>query len=240
MQYRGGSLPLITLQDSAVVGEITTDQELVVILFDSGAGQVGLLAAKPLDVLEISIAIDAKTLRQRGIKGSAIIRDQTTLMLDLQELGGASAAPAEVVSGVDQPPAVAAPAAPSGTPMVLIAEDSAFFRAQVKRYVEEAGYRVIAAEDGRRAWDLLQENAGEVQLAVLDLEMPEMGGLDLTRTMRADARFAKVPVIVLTALASEEDVARAKTAGVDEYQIKLDKDELIGAVRRFLPVAQHA
>lgn len=240
MQYRGGSLPLITLQDSAVVGEITTDQELVVILFDSGSGQVGLLAAKPLDVLETAIAVDNRTLRQRGIKGSAIIKDSTTLMLDLTELGGALAAPAgENLGASEAPPAVAA-AGPQGIPTVLIAEDSAFFRAQVKRYVEEAGYRVVAAEDGRRAWDLLQENANEVQLAVLDLEMPEMGGLDLTRTMRADNRFSKLPVIVLTALASEEDVARAKAAGVDEYQIKLDKDELIGAVRRFLPLHQYA
>jgi two-component system chemotaxis sensor kinase CheA len=79
------------------------------------------------------------------------------------------------------------------------------------------------------------EEAGEkVRLVVTDIEMPELDGYGLTRRIKGDQRFAHLPVVALTSLAGEEDIERGKAAGVDDYQIKLDKDKLLVSVRGFL------
>ncbi len=64
-----------------------------------------------------------------------------------------------------------------------------------------------------------------------------MSGLDLTRRIRADDRVARLPVIAVTSLASDEDIAEGKKAGVDDYQIKLDRDNLMARVRSLLAAA---
>jgi two-component system chemotaxis sensor kinase CheA len=71
-----------------------------------------------------------------------------------------------------------------------------------------------------------------VDLLATDVEMPRLDGLGLTRRIRADARFAGLQIIALSSLAGEEEIARGLAAGVDEYQIKLDKDRLSDSIRK--------
>ena len=69
---------------------------------------------------------------------------------------------------------------------------------------------------------------------VTDIEMPRLTGLGLAQRIRADARTNKLPVIAITSLAGEEDIAKGKAAGIDDYQIKLDHDKLLDSVRHSL------
>ncbi len=228
MQYRGATLPLVTLADAAAVKPIAAEQELAVVVFNVHGREVGLLGAMPVDVVETKAAVDQMTLRQTGVAGSAIIRDKTVLMIDLHELADAVypqwAAERPVVS-----------AAPDGAQRtILLAEDSDFFRAQVKKFLTEDGFKVLDAADGELAWQLLQENAGKVNAVVTDIEMPRLGGLGLTQRIRADQRFARLPVIGLTSLAGEDDVAKGKAAGIDDYQVKLDRDRLASSLSGLL------
>ena len=71
-------------------------------------------------------------------------------------------------------------------------------------------------------------------MLVTDIEMPNMNVFELTQTIRADSRFANLPIIALTTLAGEEDVARGKAVGIDEYHIKLDKERLMAAVHNYM------
>jgi two-component system chemotaxis sensor kinase CheA len=96
--------------------------------------------------------------------------------------------------------------------------------------MEEAGYNVIPAEDGVEAWSLLEEHRDEVDIIVTDIEMPNMNGFELTKKIKNDDRFAHLPVIALTTLAGEADVARGKEVGIDDYQIKLDREKLMDSV----------
>ena len=86
MQYRGASLPLVTLSDAAQVKPIGETKDLAVIVSSVHGREVGLLGAMPVDVIETKAAIDQATHRQKGIAGSAIIRDRTTLIADVFEL----------------------------------------------------------------------------------------------------------------------------------------------------------
>jgi two-component system chemotaxis sensor kinase CheA len=115
---------------------------------------------------------------------------------------------------------------------VLVAEDSEFFRGQIKRMIEAVGYKVLATEDGQSAWELLDHHAGEISLVTTDIEMPRLDGLGLTKRIRADSRFAGLPVIALSTLASDEDMARGLSMGVSEYQVKLDQNQLLESIRK--------
>jgi two-component system, chemotaxis family, sensor kinase CheA len=226
MQYRGASLPVVTLHDTASVGELTEEQRWVVIVFENMGKPLGLLAAEPLDMVESTLAIDATTLRQPGIGGSAVLKDRTILILDIFDL--ARAARPEWAHQIT--PAAALKNTSDDAPTVLVADDSDFFRGQIQRLVEAVGCRVLAAVDGQMAWEILDQHAGEVDLVATDVEMPRMDGLELTRQIRADARFAGLPIIALSSLAGDEEIARGMAAGVTEYQVKLNKDELTESI----------
>jgi len=226
MQYRGASLPLVTLSDTARIKPIGEAKNLAVIVSSVHGREVGLLGAMPVDVIETKAVIDQVTHRQKGIAGSAIIRDRTTLISDVYELvdevypewGEARTAKRSAKTG-------------KGKVSVLLAEDSDFFRAQVKKYLEEDGYTVLEAPDGEVAWDTLIQHVDEVRAVVTDIEMPRLSGLGLAQRIRAEARTARLPVIALTSLAGAEDIAKGKAAGIDDYQVKLDRDKLLERVR---------
>ena len=86
--------------------------------------------------------------------------------------------------------------------------------------------------DGQAAWELLDSNADDVSVVTTDVEMPRLDGLGLTERIRSDPRFAHLPVIALSTLAGEEEIARGLALGVSEYQVKLDKDQLLESIRR--------
>lgn len=229
MQYGGVSLPLVTLHDVASVDEIVESQQWVVVVFDCAGRTVGLLVTEPLDMIETLLELDTVTLRQPGVAGSALLNGNTTLMLDIFEL-------ADTVrrrwpeSLAIEPVAESQQLGQVGT--VLVAEDSDFFRGQIKRLIEAVGYKVLAAEDGQSAWELLDTHAGEISVVTTDVEMPRLDGLGLTRRIRADSRFTHLPIIALSSLAGEEEMARGLAMGVSEYQVKLDQDQLLESIRR--------
>ncbi len=236
MQYRGGSLPLISIDEVSSVMPLDDREDLLVIVFHLAGKDVGLLAIGPIDAIEISADIDDVTLKQPGIMGSTIIGGKTTMLVNIFEIVQISnpqwfedhAAYAEI----DVQDAQA--------PTILIVEDSNFFRNQVKGYMEEAGFNVLEGEDGKVAWSMLEERGDEITMVVTDIEMPNMDGFTLTEKIKGDKRFQHLPVIALTTLAAEEDVARGKAVGVDEYHIKLDKERLMESVHRYAKAAMAA
>jgi two-component system chemotaxis sensor kinase CheA len=227
MQYRGASLPLVTLEDAASVGRLQEDQTLIVIVFSMSGREVGLLGALPVDSVEVDVPVDQQTHRQPGIAGSMIVEDKTILILDMHE----------IVAGVI-PDTLPSPSFHASSPEVgrtiLLAEDSDFFRNQVKRFLESDGYNVIAAEDGEIAWQRLLEHEATITAVVSDIEMPRLNGFELVARIRSEARFASLPVIAVTSLAGEDDIVRGTSAGFSEYQIKLDKERLLESLRRLM------
>ncbi|MFH1075532.1 MAG: chemotaxis protein CheW [Pseudomonadota bacterium] len=231
VKYRGGTLPLFAIEEIAKVKPLAIKQDVVVIVFTLVGKEVGILANQPLDAIEESIEFDDSTFKQPGIMGSAIVRGYTTLMVDIFGL----------VESLypdwfgDRSP-VATTDGSAAT--ILLAEDSSFFRNQLKGFLTDSGYSVITAEDGQVAWNLLAENSDSVSLIVTDIEMPNMNGFDLTTRVRQSERFSHLPVIAVTSLAGEEDVQRGKAVGINDYQIKLDREKLLDSIHNYLVSAQ--
>ncbi len=231
MQYRGGSLPLVSIDEVAMVQPLADQDDLLVIVFHLAGKDIGLLSIGPIDAIEIAVDVDEVTLKQPGIMGSAIISGHTTMLVDIFD----------IVQRLnpdwfgDQPSLDIAEE--DAEVNILIVEDSNFFRNQVRGYMEEAGFNVFEAEDGVEALNILQEHVDEITMVVTDIEMPNMDGFEMTSRIRGEPRYAHLPVIALTTLAGDEDVARGKAVGIDEYHIKLDKERLMQSVHRFVKEA---
>lgn len=220
IQYRGGNLPLYTIDEVARVKPLADVEDLVVMVFSINDQEVGLLATGPLDAVDTTVTIDNKTLRQPGISGSAIIDEITTLFVDIY--GIVNAHTEDWIEGLE------APTGDSGsTPRVLLVEDSDFFRSQLTAIISEVGYQIVEATDGVEAWAQLNENPGGFDILVTDIEMPNMDGFELSRRVRADSRFADMPIIAVTTRAADEDIALGKEIGITDYEIKLDKEKLL-------------
>jgi len=92
----------------------------------------------------------------------------------------------------------------------------------------------LAAPDGEAAWEVLVKNIDKIQAVVTDIEMPRLTGLGLTQRIRSDPRVASLPILALTSLAGDEDIAKGMAVGVTEYQIKLDRDKLLEGLQGLL------
>ena len=226
MQYRGESLPLVAINDVSEVKSLADKEELIVIVFRISGREVGLFATSPVDAIETDVQFDDSTLAQQGIMGSAIINEHTTLMIDIfgivQAINPDWFNERETIESSD-----------GKLKIILYAEDSTFFRNQVKNFMEDEGYHVIEAEDGAIAWDLLEEHADEIDMVVTDIEMPNLNGFELVEKMKADERFSGLPIIAMTTLAGDQDIARGKEVGIDDYQIKLDREKLMDSIHKF-------
>ncbi len=237
MQYRGGSLPLVAISDVAQVADVDEDRPMVVLVCTVRGREVGLLGNLPVDVVEIQATIDQKTHTQKGIAGSSVLNGTTTLIVDLFELVD-HAYPEWALEkrSLEQgnPRQEPHEAKVAMARAVLLAEDSDFFRNQIKRFIEEDGFTVFAAPDGEVAWEMLLRNLDKVGVVVTDIEMPKLTGLGLAQRIRADDRTAHLPIIAVTSLAGEEDISRGYAAGINEYQIKLDREKLLESIHRVL------
>ena len=103
-------------------------------------------------------------------------------------------------------------------PLVLVADDDADIVVLVRLGLERAGMEVAAAADGRAA--LLLAQARTPDAAVLDVMMPRVDGLEVTRQLRATAATATIPILILSAAVQDAHVALARTAGADEHMAK--------------------
>ena len=115
-------------------------------------------------------------------------------------------------------------------PTILVVDDEPSIREVVSLYLSRAGYRVLVAEDGQAALDLLTHEPPD--LVVLDLMLPEVGGLEITRQLRATG---EIPIIMLTARREETDRILGLEMGADDYVVKpFSPRELVSRVKAVL------
>ncbi|MBW6477406.1 MAG: response regulator, partial [Chromatiales bacterium] len=120
---------------------------------------------------------------------------------------------------------------------VLFADDSVVARKQIAATLDHLGVRHIGTKNGEDAWKKLQELAERadashipmyemINAILTDVEMPGMDGYVLTRKIKADKRFAGIPVIMHSSLSSDSNIAIGTQVGADAYVAKFDPQEL--------------
>ncbi|PAT32403.1 hybrid sensor histidine kinase/response regulator [Vandammella animalimorsus] len=123
------------------------------------------------------------------------------------------------------------------TPLVLVVDDSITVRRVTQRLLKREGYRVALAANGAQALEMLQ---GERPIVVLsDIEMPQMDGFELLEHIRADARIADLPVIIITSRTAQKHREHAIELGANHYLGKPYSDaELLALVGQYADAMQ--
>ena len=129
--------------------------------------------------------------------------------------------------------------------VVLAADDSVVARALIEQGLDAMGLPFIMVKSGKEAWDQLNSIASaaeaegksvhdKVALVLTDLEMPEMDGFTLTRTIKKSGRFASLPVIIHSSLSGTTNEEHVKNVQADAYVAKFSAEELAATIRRLL------
>jgi len=171
------------------------------------------------------------------------ILDLERILIELENYGSASASGATggaggvadgiytVQSMAGQLTATAAPGANNpgpNAPGILLVDDSTFILNSVKVALKRLGYRVMTAENGKQAYDILLKYVagsrpdGRIDAVVSDVEMPQMNGLALTQQIRANEGLVGMPVILHTSLSGQANQDAGIRAGANGYVIKND------------------
>ena len=98
---------------------------------------------------------------------------------------------------------------------ILVAEDDTDIQEVLRLYLENAGFEVLRAEDGSRAYDILTEQKPD--LAVFDIMMPGLNGFELTKKVR---KTSSIPIIILSAMNADSDKILGLDIGADDYITK--------------------
>jgi len=128
---------------------------------------------------------------------------------------------------------------------LFFVDDSAVARKKIAEVLEKMGVRHKHAQNGMEAWTRLSGMAAhaqqtghnlreEVNVILVDAEMPEMDGYVLTKNIKSDKRFDGIPVVMHSSLSSEANRSMGRSVGVDAYVAKFDSEALADTLRPLL------
>lgn len=194
--------------------------DVVCVILSVGDERFGLMVDELIDEFEVVLKLQSKLLKRvRNVSGATILdTGEVCMVLNPHDLlktlrkqsGTATDVPVEKITVKK---------------VLLLAEDSITTRTQEKRILENAGYEVVPAVDGVDAYNKLGTRPFDAVIS--DIEMPNMSGLVLTEKIRADRKYAELPIILVTSLASEADQQRGLNAGANAYIAKPSFDQRV-------------
>ncbi len=202
------------------------DHRTVIVLAAAGE-RIGFVVDAIREEQEVLMkGLGPQLARVRNLAGAAVLASGAlALILNVRDLMRSAVAAPQTLRSTGKLAAAAA-----RRKSILIAEDSITARTLFKHVLEAAGYHVKTAVDGVDAWTSLHTE--DFDLIVSDVEMPGMGGFDLTARIRDDQKLHELPVILLTSRGSREDRERGIDAGANAYLVKdqFDQNNLLDLV----------
>ncbi len=175
-------------------------------------------------------ALGSQLRRVRNVAGGSILGSgQVVMVLNAVDIIKSSQG-AGPVAAVEPAPV----AHEIARPRVLVVDDSITTRTLEKNILENAGYEVLVAADGVEACAMAESE--RLDAIVSDVDMPRMDGFAFTEKIKADGNLKELPVVLVTALHSQEDRLRGLEAGADAYITKgtFDQDELLETMERLI------
>jgi two-component system chemotaxis sensor kinase CheA len=236
--------PVLTLADSpipfhslaAILGPPLATKLLAdripVIVLHAGGHQLALAVDQLLTEQELVFrSLERGRSSLPHVSGGAILpTGAAALVLNPIGVVAAGLSQAQPLELVIESPAARLPA----RRRILVVDDSITTRTLEQSVLEAAGYDVMTAVDGAAAWQLLQEHA--MDLVVADVEMPRLDGFGLCEAIRGSRRLRELPIILVTALETQEHRARGLEVGADAYLAKssFDQETLLETIRQML------
>jgi two-component system sensor histidine kinase and response regulator WspE len=211
VEEAGVVYPVVSL--SALLGQESSLREGVgmPMLLVGKAGGVAFQVDKVLDQVDLAIRkVDPRIGKIPGVSSVALDENGwPLLLLDMEAL-------MQTALGVT--PSENARETREEQAHILVVDDSATVREQVRRILVKAGYRVSTAQNGREAWNLLRTRSYDLLLS--DVDMPQMNGIELVTKVRSDAVLERMHIVLLSYKDRPEDRQRGLDAGADYYLTK--------------------
>jgi two-component system chemotaxis sensor kinase CheA len=229
LEHRGEAIPLGDLAAMLRATAPALAQSPPAVVLASATRAVAVACDRVLDDRELVVkSLGPMFAGLEGYLGAGILEDgRVALILDPNRL-------LEGPSSGSAPAATPSPAE-SAAPRVLVVDDQFSVRQLQRSILEAAGYRVETARHGREALELLAADS-DVAMVVTDLQMPEMDGFELLRTIRQDEAHGSLPVAIVSSKGSEEDRRRGAEEGADAYIVKkeFNQQALLETVSRLV------
>ena len=226
VQYRGHLMPLISMSDNVrVKGEGA--QPLLV--FSDGSRSMALVVDEIVDIVDDTLNIQVAS-ENPGVLGSAIVRGHATEIVDVGHFLPLAFEDWFRRKGqqVQHRPST-----------VLLVDDSPFFLNMLTPVLQAAGYVVTTAASARDALAILSEGKA-FDVAITDIEMPDMDGFQFAEAVRGDPRTGNLPIIALSSVVSADAIERGRRVGFHDYVAKFDRQGLIAALKEQTGVIQAA
>ncbi|HEU5275474.1 MAG TPA: chemotaxis protein CheW [Xanthobacteraceae bacterium] len=217
IQYRGQLMPLIRVNDQVQLKSEGTQPLLV---FSDEGRSMGLVVDQIVDIVEEHLNIEVPS-ETPGVLGSAVIKGHATEIIDVGHY---------LPQAFEDWLIRTEKKLKAKARTILFVEDSAFFRNMLTPVLRSAGYAVTTVSGAQDALDILK--SGErVDMIVTDIEMPGMNGFELAEAVHSDERTARLPIIALSALTSQDAIERGRQVGFHDYIAKFDRPGLLAALK---------
>lgn len=120
---------------------------------------------------------------------------------------------------------------------ILLVEDDPFLTTMYKTRFTSEGHEVMTAQDGESALNILRKTPPN--LVILDVMLPKLGGFSVLEEMQKTDTLKKIPVVVLTNLADEESMKKAKEFGIKEFLVKAQHTptQIFETIKKYLPTS---
>jgi two-component system chemotaxis sensor kinase CheA len=226
VQYRGHLMPLISMSENVrVKGEGA--QPLLV--FSDGSRSMALVVDEIVDIVDDTLNIQVAS-ENPGVLGSAVVRGHATEIIDVGHFLPLAFEDwfRRKEQQVQHRPC-----------SVLLVDDSPFFLNMLTPVLQAAGYVVTTAASARDALALISEGQA-FDVAITDIEMPDMDGFQFAEAVRGDQRIGNLPIIALSSVVSAEAIERGRRVGFHDYVAKFDRQGLIAALKEQTGVVQAA
>lgn len=212
IQYRGQLLPLILFP------EIDLSQEsLSILIFTDRGRSIGMVVSEIVDVVEVGLDLQLRSTVP-GILGSAIISNRSTSIIDCEYYLRKALNEWFSLSKDDK--------SPRSRGRLLLVDDSQFFRNLITPMLSVAGYQVDTAPDGAEGLKMLNGTT-KFDAIVSDIEMPVMNGYEFVSRVRADDKYAGIPIIAISGKEEGQDVQKCIDSGFNHFINKTDQQALL-------------
>jgi two-component system sensor histidine kinase and response regulator WspE len=216
----GRATGLVDAAALLAVGETSRAGDTSVVVLGDDSGRVGVVVSRFLGEQDLVVrTLDPRLGKVPHVAAAAILDDGSPILIvDVDDTLATLRKSLGEGRMLGMGPSSAGDGPRRAAKRILVAEDSITVREVERQLLQRLGYDVAVAVDGMDAWNQLR--AGNFDMLVTDIDMPRMNGIELVQLVRAEPRFAHLPIAVVSYKDREEDRRAGLDAGANAYLTK--------------------
>ena len=242
IKYRNSVLPILDVRKALQLPpeEGETSETFPVVVVQKNRRLFGLRVKGILDILTSNGKIDSRLKDRPGISGNLIHEERIIVVLDTDQIIKDVSKDFSIEYKSPQVREIETlnrnRTNRRSDHTLLCVEDSKFFRKQLVRILENAGFNILQAEHGANGIDIMKEHGEGVSLIISDIEMPVMNGFEFAEKIQKHESWKKIPMIAVTTRFRKQDIEKGETCGFRQYLEKLDEKVLVKSVDSILNI----